>query len=180
MNLPIPPVNKIPVGISQCVLGDPVRYNGGHKLCRVCTELLGDYFDYVPFCPEVAIGLGVPRAPIQLVVRDGELRALGVEDPGLDVTQQLLDYADQLAPQVSALRGFIFMQKSPSCGLDSTPRYLPHNPVPLAFGAGLFAERLRERFADLPVEEAGRLENSDIRARFLAQVLARDARLRGR
>ncbi|MCW8125093.1 DUF523 domain-containing protein [Microbulbifer halophilus] len=163
---------KIPVGISQCLLGAPVRYNGGHKLSRVCTEALSKYFDYLPFCPEVAIGMGVPRPPIHLVASDGGPRAQGVGDPHLDVTRQLREYAERVAPQVARLGGFIFMQKSPSCGLHSTPRYRPGDPQAQAHGAGLFAERLRELFPALPVEEAWQLEERPRREEFLARVRA--------
>jgi len=163
---------KIPVGISQCLLGAPVRYNGGHKLSRVCTGPLECYFDYVPFCPEVAIGMGVPRPPIHLVASDGGLRALGVGNPSLDVTGRLWVYADQVAPQLARLGGFILMQKSPSCGLDSTPRYVPGARQPLGRGAGLFAARLRELFPGLPLVEARRLEDRAIREDFIARVSA--------
>lgn len=163
---------KIPVGISRCLLGEPVRYDGGHKLSHTCTDLLGEYFEYLPFCPEVAVGLGVPRPPIQLVVSDRGLRALGVEDGGRDFTRALLDYADTAAERIGRLRGFILMDRSPSCGLHSTPRHLPGGGETGEPGAGLFAGRLREHFPGLPMEEAGRLENPAVRARFLHRVFA--------
>ncbi|MFC6634696.1 DUF523 and DUF1722 domain-containing protein [Microbulbifer taiwanensis] len=165
---------KIPVGISQCALGDPVRYDGGHKLSKVCTQLLSQCLELQPFCPEVAIGLGVPRPPIRLVASD-RLRAVGRDDPGIDVTEALEGYADRLVPKAAQLRGFILMQKSPSCGVRTVPHYKADGSMPLAHGAGLFAARLREHFPHLPIEEVGRLNASDIRENFLTRVFAYDA-----
>ncbi|WKT61235.1 DUF523 and DUF1722 domain-containing protein [Microbulbifer thermotolerans] len=165
---------RIPVGISQCALGDPVRYNGGHKHSKVCTELLSQCLELRPFCPEVAIGLGVPRPPIHLIVSD-RLRAVGRDDPRMDVTEALENYADRVVPQVAELRGFILMQKSPSCGVRSVPHYKEDGAGALAHGAGLFAARLREHFPHLPIEEVGRLNASDIRENFLTRVFAYDA-----
>lgn len=165
---------KIPVGISQCALGDPVRYNGGHKHSEVCTRLLSRCLDLRPFCPEVAIGLGVPRPPIHLIVSD-RLRAVGVDDPRMDVTEALENYADRVVPQVARLRGFILMQKSPSCGVRSVPHYKKESLDPVTHGAGLFAARLRMHFPDLPMEEVGRLNASEIRENFLTRVFAYDA-----
>ena len=170
---------KIPIGISQCALGEPVRYNGGHKHSKVCTQLLGRCFDYVPLCPEVAIGLGVPRQPIRLVksspAADAEVRVIGVEDKNLDVTEPLLEYADSVVPALEAVRGYIFMQNSPSCGLRGVRRYLPNNHGIDSEGVGIFAQRLREHFPHLPVEEVGRLNNSELRENFLTRVFAYDA-----
>lgn len=170
-----PPPRRIPVGISQCALGDPVRYNGGHKRSEVCTGLLSRWLDLRPYCPEVAIGMGVPRPPIHLVMNGGQLRALGRDDVALDVTDALLGYADRVVSEVSCLRGFILMQKSPSCGVRSTPRYLPGDPESRGRGAGLFAARLHEHFPALPMEEVGRLNHSAVREHFLTRVSAYDA-----
>jgi len=170
---------KIPVGISQCLMGDPVRYNAGHKHSKICTQLLGRCFDYVPLCPEVAIGLGVPRQPIRLVKSDpspeAEVRVIGVVDQALDVTEPLREYADSVAPELERVRGYVFMQNSPSCGLKGVRRYLPNGHGIDSSGVGVFAARLRERFPHLPMEEVGRLNNSEIRENFLTRVFAYDA-----
>lgn len=154
-----------------------MRYNGGHKLSRVCTGLLADRFEYLSFCPEVAIGMGVPRPPIRLVASDGDIRALRVKEPQLDVTRALRNYADQVAPRLERLGGFILTQKSPSCGLGSTPRYAPGGRQPLGYGAGLFAARLRELFPDMPLVEAGQLEAREIREDFVVRVVAYHTRM---
>ncbi|WP_232053752.1 DUF523 and DUF1722 domain-containing protein [Microbulbifer sp. GL-2] len=162
------------MGISRCAVGDPVRYNGSHKHSKVCTQLLGNCFDLHSYCPEVAIGMGVPRPPIHLIVSD-RLRAVGREDPAMDVTEALVGYADQVAPEVANLRGFILMQKSPSCGVRTTPHYKVDGTGVLAHGSGLFTARLRHHFPHMPVEEVGRLNASDIRENFLTRVFAYDA-----
>ncbi|GAB2880186.1 YbgA family protein [Microbulbifer echini] len=165
---------KIPVGISRCAVGDPVRYNASHKHSKVCTQLLGNCFELHSYCPEVAIGMGVPRPPIHLIVSD-RLRAVGREDPTMDVTDALEAYADQVVPEVEHLRGFILMQKSPSCGIRTTPHYKEDGTGVLAHDSGLFTARLRHHFPHLPVEEVGRLNASDIRENFLTRVFAYDA-----
>ncbi|WP_444902238.1 YbgA family protein [Microbulbifer sp. SSSA007] len=162
------------MGISRCAVGDPVRYNGSHKHSKVCTQLLSNCFELHSYCPEVAIGMGVPRPPIHLIVSD-RLRAVGREDATLDVTESLEHYADQVVPEVENLRGFILMQKSPSCGIRTTPHYKVGGTGVLAHDSGLFAARLRHHFPHLPMEEVGRLNASDIRENFLTRVFAYDA-----
>ncbi|WP_231759634.1 YbgA family protein [Microbulbifer elongatus] len=171
---------KIPIGISQCAMGDPVRFNGCHKHSKICTELLGQCFDYVPLCPEVAIGMGVPRKPIHLLVEKASapvdaVRVVGVEDPEVDVTEPLRAYADSVVPQLEKVRGYIFMQNSPSCGLRGVRRYLDNGHGIDSEGVGVFARRLQQKFPHLPMEEVGRLNNSALRENFLTRVFAYDA-----
>ena len=110
----------IKVGISACLLGEQVRYNGGHKRSRYLQDVLSKYFDYTPLCPEMGIGLGVPRQPIRLITTSGNnetgIEAALSDDNDVRFTQQLKDYAKQQATQLSDASGYIFMQKSPSCG----------------------------------------------------------------
>ena len=171
---------KIPVGISQCAMGDPVRYNGGHKHSKVCTGLLAQCFEYVPLCPEVAIGMGVPRKPIHLLVEKASapvdaVRVVGVEDAKVDVTEPLRDYADSVVPELQKVRGYIFMQNSPSCGLYGVRRYLDNGHGIDSEGVGIFARRLQQQFPHLPMEEVGRLNNSELRENFLTRVFTYDA-----
>lgn len=165
---------RIPVGISACLMGENVRFNGSHKRSRFCTDVLSRYFDFRPVCPEVAIGLGTPREPIRLVASssdDESPRAVGVSNPDLDVTAPLSNYADQCADSMQDLCGFILMQKSPSCGLFEVKRYLS-NGHPEGKTAGVFARRLRERLPLLPIEEAGRLNDAALRENFMVRVYA--------
>ncbi len=160
---------KIPIGISACLQGDAVRYNGGHKYNAYCMEALGRYFEYRAFCPEVAIGLGVPREPIRLVGDASAVRAVGVQNPELDVTQPLRAYAETVLPAVAGFCGYIFMKDSPSCGLYSAKLYSAKG-APTGKRAGLFADRLREFLPCLPMEESGRLEDPRLRENFVARV----------
>lgn len=171
---------KIPIGISQCAMGDPVRYNGGHKHSKVCTQLLSQCFEYVPLCPEVAIGMGVPRKPIHLLVDKASapvdaVRVVGVEDAEVDVTAPLREYADSVVPELAGVRGYIFMQNSPSCGLRGVRRYLANGHGIDSEGIGVFARRLQQQFPHMPMEEVGRLNNSELRENFLTRVFAYDA-----
>ena len=145
---------RIQIGVSSCLLGEPVRYDGSGKYTPLVAEHLAQRFELLPFCPEVAIGMGVPRAPIQLVQWGGKVRALGVEDPGNDVTAQLEGYAGAVLPQLDGVCGFIFKSRSPSCGLGSTPLFDEAGRI-IATGSGLFAAAISRFNPDLPlVEEA--------------------------
>ena len=165
-------VQKIPVGISACLMGDSVRFNGGHKRSRFCTDILSEYFDFRSTCPEVAIGMGTPREPIRLVSEhpnDDNIRAVGVDTPELDVTDKLKDHAVTVSENSSELCGFIFMQKSPSCGVFGVKRYLP-NGHPEGTVSGIFAKEFARRNPLLPIEEAGRLNDAALRENFLVRV----------
>lgn len=161
--------SKIPVGISECLLGKSVRYDGGHKHSRFCTDVLGEYFEFVSFCPEVAIGLGVPRQPIRLVGNFEQPQAVGVKDSSLNVTGRLKAEAANRAPQLQSLCGYIFMKDSPSCGVFSAKVYTDAG-VHSKRRAGLFAAEVLANYPCLPVEENGRLNDARIRENFIARV----------
>ncbi|KAI1696712.1 merR family regulatory protein [Ditylenchus destructor] len=116
-------ITKPKIAISACLLGENVRFNGGHKQSLLCSQTLADYFDFVPLCPEVAIGLGIPREPIRLVGDPAHPQAVGTVNRELNVTQPLDDYGQQMAAEHTDLCGYIFMQKSPSCGLERVKVY---------------------------------------------------------
>ena len=162
---------RIPVGISQCLIGDPVRFNAGHKHSRLCTEQLGALFELRPFCPEVAIGLGTPRKPIRLAGDPAAPRAVGTVDHTLDVTDALQQYADDVSVLCEELCGFIFMQKSPSCGMERVKVYEPNGHPAPATGQGIFAARLMQTNPLLPVEEEGRLNDPVLRENFGNRVI---------
>ncbi|AZC26147.1 YbgA family protein [Pseudomonas sessilinigenes] len=158
------------IAISACLMGAEVRYNGGHKESRLCSQVLKDYFDFLPLCPEVAIGLGTPREPIRLVGDPAQPRAVGTRDSSRDATQALVEYAERMAVQLDDICGYIFMQSSPSCGLERVKVYqangIPHRHA----GRGVYAQAFCARHPDLPVEEAGRLNDPVLRENFLTRV----------
>lgn len=160
------------IALSACLAGEEVRFNGGHKASRLCTEVLAEYFDFVTVCPEVAIGLGIPRAAIRLVGDPQHPRAVGSRDPSLDVSDRLRDYATHMAGELQDIDGYIFMHKSPSCGLERVKVY-QDNDHPAREGArGLYAERFCALLPDLPVEEDGRLCDAVLRENFITRVYA--------
>ncbi len=159
---------KILVGISSCLLGAPVRYNGGHKRNDYIEKTLGQFFQFVPFCPEVDIGMGVPRPAIRLLVVDGGVRAVGVKDASLDVTEKLDRCAQEQKSWHADLCGYILKKDSPSCGMERVKTYA--NGQPRKNGVGLYAARLMANFPLLPVEEEGRLGDPALRENFLQRV----------
>lgn len=160
---------KIPVGISSCLLGNEVRHNGGHKRDSYINGTLSRFFDLEPFCPEVGIGMGVPRPAIRLIASDGEARAVGVKDPAMDVTDQLKAYTDEQGDAIAPLRGFILKKGSPSCGMERVKLYNDKG-MPENRGVGIFARGLMARFPLLPVEEEGRLGDPRLRENFIQRV----------
>jgi len=161
-------MKKIPVGISSCLLGQPVRYDGGHKRDSYIAGTLAQYFDFQTFCPEVAIGMGTPRPTIQLVKIDKEIHCVGVKNPDIDVTGQLRDYANQQKPAYADLCGYILKKGSPSCGMERVKVYLNNRPQKM--GTGIYAEEMMRNNPLLPVEEEGRLGDPRLRENFIQRV----------
>jgi len=160
---------RIRIGISSCLLGQEVRYDGGHKHNGYITESLGQFFDFVPYCPEVAIGLGVPRPPIRLVKSAHGPRARGVKNAELDVTDKLVAYAEKVAPKLHELSGYILKKGSPSCGMERVKVYGPQG-LSVATSAGLFADTLMAQHPELPFEEEGRIMGPVLRDNFIERV----------
>lgn len=164
--------DTIKIGISACLLGQPVRYNGGHKASQLCIETLSQHFEFTTLCPEQAIGLGVPREPIRLVGDPQNPRAVGTVTAELDVTEALSAYGRNAAEQLHDISGYILMQKSPSCGMERVKVYQDNgNPIE-GGGRGLFAAALMRARPDLPVEEDGRLNDPVLRENFITRVFA--------
>lgn len=163
------PAEKIRVGVSACLLGAKVRFDGGHKRNRYVDEVLRDYFEFVPFCPEVAIGLGTPRQPIRLVGRPEAPRVVGTRNPQLDVTDRLRDYGHTVAGQHDDLCGMIVKQGSPSCGMERVKVYSDKG-MPYASSRGAFTAALMAAQPLLPIEEEGRLQDPVLRENFIARV----------
>jgi uncharacterized protein YbgA (DUF1722 family)/uncharacterized protein YbbK (DUF523 family) len=160
---------RIRIGISSCLLGQEVRYDGTDKHNRYITDTLGEYFEFVPFCPEVAIGLGVPRLPMRLMKVDDAIRVRGVKDPGQDVTDALKAYAIEVSRQCVEFSGYLFKSKSPSCGMERVKVYSEQGD-PVDSGAGVYAAAIMQQFPSLPVEEEGRLMDPQLRENFIERV----------
>ena len=111
---------KLKIGISSCLLGEPVRYDGEHKRNQTVIDLLGDRFEAVPVCPELEMGMGVPREPVQLMASDTAPHMVGAES-GKDWTKAIADSNSKKLDDLVGLSGFIFKSRSPSCGLDRVP-----------------------------------------------------------
>ena len=157
------------IALSSCLAGEPVRFDGAHKRDRWLLEQLGDFVDYRAFCPEVAIGLGIPRPSIHLVNIDGETRVLGVRDPGIDVTGQLQTNALETLPRLQDVSGYVFKSKSPSCGVFRVEQSnAKGHPDGTAVGA--FAAVIGQHLPDLPIEEEGRLNDPLLRENFVNRV----------
>ncbi|HEU5390159.1 MAG TPA: DUF523 and DUF1722 domain-containing protein [Streptosporangiaceae bacterium] len=157
------------VGVSSCLLGEEVRFNGGHKRYRFLADELGPHVDWVPFCPEVAIGLGTPREPIRLTT-DGRLVN---RDGTADHTQAMT----ALPLPVNGIDGYVFKAKSPSCGIRAIPKYAEDGTAGDHSGRGLYAARVLSAFPLLAVEDEGRLNDPGLREGFTERIFAA-ARLR--
>jgi uncharacterized protein YbgA (DUF1722 family)/uncharacterized protein YbbK (DUF523 family) len=163
-------LTPIRVGISSCLLGEEVRFDGQHKRDAYINGTLSQFFEFVPVCPEMAIGLGVPREPIRLVADKGEpVRVVGVRDPDKDVTDDLHAYGRQMAAELPDLHGYILKKGSPSCGMERVKVYKPDGH-PLTTAAGAYAETFMGERPDLPVEEEGRLGDPVLRENFIERV----------
>ena len=167
--------HKLKIAISACLLGAEVRFNGGHKESRLCSQALSEHFEFVPLCPEVAIGLGIPRQPVRLVGSPAQPQAVGSVDSTLNVTQPLHDYGLEMAAAHTDISGYIFMQKSPSCGLERVKVYQDGGRPAELSGRGIYAQAFCAAHPDLPVEEDGRLNDPVLRENFLTRVYAYSA-----
>ncbi|MBZ0268544.1 DUF523 domain-containing protein [bacterium] len=166
------------VGVSACLLGDAVRYDGGHRREPGVAEALAREVRFVRICPEVGIGLGTPRETIHLVRRreDVRLRTTATE---IDLTDRMAAWADRKVEELEAagVCGFVLKARSPSCGLEVPEHTEEGEEVPGAPGMGAFARVLRERLPDLPVVEEHELRDEEARSAFVARVNAyRDRR----
>src|SRR5271155_4899162 len=156
------------VGVSSCLLGAEVRFNGGHKRFRFLTDELEPYVDWVPYCPGVEIGLGPPRDPIRLTLDHRLVNRSGTAD-----------HTDSMMalPLPAGVDGYVFKAKSPSCGVRDIPRYRSDGELAADRGRGLYAERVIAEFPLLAVEDEGRLNDAGLREAFVERVFAA-ARLR--
>lgn len=169
MNREHPPIK---IGISSCLLGEKVRYDGGHKHDRLIADFLGRFLEFIPVCPEVECGLGTPREAMHLVGNPDDPRLVTIKT-GIDHTRRLREWAVRKVGDLEkeGLHGFIFKSKSPSSGMERVKVYgegrtVYHN------GVGIFARAFMEHFPLLPVEEDGRLHDSALRENFIEAIFA--------
>ncbi|MBG0789774.1 MAG: DUF523 and DUF1722 domain-containing protein [Desulfovibrionaceae bacterium] len=162
----------ISIGISACLLGEKVRYDGQGARAEHLTGVFADHFDYHPVCPEVGCGMGVPREAVRLVGDVGNPRLVG-QKTGRDWTDAMRDWFETFRPEMENQRlcGFIFKRKSPTSGIARVKVYPESGGRPTSYaGVGLFAALVMERFPLLPVEDDGRLHDAGLRANFIERV----------
>jgi uncharacterized protein YbbK (DUF523 family) len=138
------------VGVSQCLLGDAVRYDGASKSNQVVIEQLSSIFTFVPVCPEVEAGLSIPRPPVQLTGSVENPKLTGRDDPSIDVTAIMQSYCQTKPAELKDISGFIFKSRSPSCGLNTTPVFIDDQCISET-GTGVFSKSLCRSYPDLPV-----------------------------
>lgn len=162
----------IKLGISRCLLGENVRYDGGHKLDRFLTETLGQYVKYVPVCPEVECGLPVPRESMHLEGTPEQPRLVTSRTHN-DKTEQMVTWANKRVVELEEenLCGFVFKSNSPSSGMERV-RIINDKGMPEKKGVGIFAKIFMEHFPLIPVEEEGRLHDPKLRENFIERVFA--------
>lgn len=163
-------MEPIRLGVSTCLLGEPVRFDGGHKLDRFVRDTLGRYVEFVPVCPEVECGLSIPREAMHLS-GDPDAPRLVTVRTGKDLTDQMRSWAAGRVGELEGeqLCGFIFKSNSPSSGMERVKLH-DANHIPSPRGVGLFARAFMDHFPLLPVEEDGRLHDAGLRENFIERI----------
>jgi uncharacterized protein YbgA (DUF1722 family)/uncharacterized protein YbbK (DUF523 family) len=163
-------IEKPKVGISQCLLGDNVRYDGGHKLDRFLRDTLGQFVEWVPVCPEVECGLPIPREAVRLVGDISNPRLL-TQKTGIDHTDRMMSWANKRIKQLAELNlcGYIFKAGSPSSGMRDIKVY-NEKGFSVKKGVGMFARAFMEAFPFMPVEDDGRLHDPGLREKFIEKL----------
>ena len=166
-----PPSKTLRLGVSRCLLGQPVRYDGGHKLDRFLTSVLEPFVEFIPICPEAECGLGVPREAMRLV-GDPENPRLVTQKTGRDLTRVMQTWAEQRLDKLDheGISGFIFKSKSPSSGMSRVKVYREDGKPPARNGVGIFARMVMARYPYLPVEDEGRLNDMPLRENFIERI----------
>lgn len=164
-------MSKPLVGISSCLTGQKVRYDGQHKFNHWIHTHIAPHVELLPLCPEAAIGMGIPRPPIQLRQTSAGLKAVGRDQGDIDVTAALLNFAESVERVYPQLCGYIFQSRSPSCGLGTTPIFNEHGQE-THLGSGLVAGHLAKLSPKLPLVNDTDLDEAGTEA-FLKRVMAR-------
>lgn len=162
----------IPIGISACLLGENVRFDGGHKRLAFAVEQLAPYVRFEPICPEMAIGLPTPRPALRLVKMDDSIVMRFSNDESIDVTEKMQSYAEKRVAPLTGLCGYIVCAKSPSCGMERVRVYSANGKDAKKAGIGMYTAELMKQHPWLPVEEDGRLNDPVLRENFVERVFA--------
>ena len=165
--------DKPQLGVSSCLLGQAVRYDGTDKQNAFITEQLAPHVELLGFCPEMAIGLGAPRETLALVGSLDQARAIGTQTQGHDVSEKLVGYAQSLKDILSSLCGYIVKTRSPSCGWQQVNVYAQLNQAPVGQGRGLYIAEIHRLHPTLPVIDEEQLQNTELRHLFFERVYAR-------
>lgn len=167
---------EVTLGVSSCLLGNEVRFDGGHKQSSYIQKTLSKFFTFQTFCPEVGIGLGIPRPPMRLVATKNDqgedvVSVLDTKNQELDFTDRLKDYSENVANKgLNNVSGYIFKKDSPSCGMTRVKVYAESGQFAHKEGVGVFADTIQKTFPLMPVEEEGRLNDVNLRENFLMRV----------
>ena len=164
--------DKLNIGISTCLLGHQVRFDGGHKRAPQLMALAESFVDFAPLCLEVEIGLGTPRPTIQLRKGEQAIHLVTSKAPHKDLTENMEEYARGRVEALGELDGFIFKKDSPSCGMSRVPVVINDSGYREKSGTGLFASAFMSRWPLIPVEDEGRLKDAAIRENFFERVYA--------
>lgn len=164
--------DSIIIGISACLLGSAVRFDGGHKRCEFAVAQLAPYVQFEPVCPEMAIGLPTPRPALRLNKSQQQTRLCHSNDRNIDVTEQMQQFSERRVAELQHLCGYIVCAKSPSCGMERVKVYEENDSGARKSGIGLFTAELLRQLPWLPVEEDGRLNDPLLRENFVERVFA--------
>lgn len=165
------PTDTVPIkiAISSCLLGEKVRYDGTDRKHDVLSQIPKTIIQFIPICPEVAIGMGIPRPPIQLVEIRKRIQAQQIDAPGKNFTGPLQEYGKKMAIELEKICGYIFKARSPSCGINSTPVFI--NGMENFKDTGLFAKKIIQELPDLPVTDETELNTIENIQHFFNRAL---------
>lgn len=163
---------SIKVGLSACLAGQEVRYNGGHKQSNLCLNTLRKHFNFKNFCPEVAAGFGTPRPTMRLTGNPESPKLTFSNDETADLSEQLIGGFINKLPEFANLDGYILLKNSPSCGLERVKIYQPNGHPHQTPGMGLFARALKEKYPHMPIEEEGHLHDDRLYDNFVTRIYA--------
>ncbi|MFT6834997.1 MAG: hypothetical protein ACJA0H_001031 [Francisellaceae bacterium] len=165
--------NKIKVGVSSCLLGNDVRFNGSNSHKKLVSKELGEIFSYHPVCPEIAAGFGVPREPIYLQSSIDKIKVI-TSNTKIDVTEKLEGGCQKVLNILPSLSGFILKKSSPSCGQESVKLYSDKKDIIHAKADGRFVEALKKKYPLMPIEDEGRLNDPYLKEHFIKRVFLTD------